>query len=122
MDEMKLSKALAMLKAIEDQLPDDGIEEKFVALYHTALTNIQDETGYNFIEFFIPMSELHRIRVLTDSRRRFGGFETVPSKARYCDRAIFLIKLKASSNFIESLKQSSIQRTSKVPKTEENER
>ncbi|HZG52485.1 MAG TPA: hypothetical protein VEZ40_10145 [Pyrinomonadaceae bacterium] len=102
MDERKFRKALALLQAIADQLPDEGIEEKFVALYHTSLTNIQNETGHDLADFFIPESELHRIRVLTGSQTRFGGFETAPSSERYCDRDLFLIKIKGAMHYVNS--------------------
>lgn len=102
MDERKFRKALALLQALVDQLPDDGIEEKFVAMYHTSLTNIQNETGHDLTDFFIPTSELHRIQVLTGSRTRFGAFESAPSSERYCDRDLFFIKIKGAIHYLNS--------------------
>lgn len=102
MDERKFRKALALLQAIADQLPNGGIEEKFVSMYHTSLTTIQDETGHDLADFFIPTSELHRIQVLTGSRTRFGGFESAPSSERYCDRDLFVIKIKGAIHYLNS--------------------
>lgn len=60
MDEMKLRSALAMLQAINDKLPNGDIEEKYVALYHKATTDIQDQLGVDLSAFFIPDGELKR--------------------------------------------------------------
>ena len=71
-------------------------------MYHTSLTNIQNETGHDLTDFFISTSDLHPTQVLTGSRTRFGGFESAPSRERYCDRDLFLINLKGAIHYLNS--------------------
>lgn len=105
MAEMKLHKALAMLQALREELPNGSIDEKYVDLYHASLTDIQSEIGHDLTYFFIPQSELTRRVTSIPGPRigRHGGGEKTYSKARYCDRERFLIALKGAINFINSL-------------------
>ena len=112
MDEMKLRSALAMLQAIADKLPDGDIEEKYVALYHNALADIQDqldELGCDLSSFFIPDSELKRH--VTSSRygpripRIHTGPDVTYSNERYCDGDRFQIALAGAMNLISGYLQ-----------------
>lgn len=103
MDDITLRKALATLRSFADNLPKGHtLQEKYVALYHSLLTDIARETGHDLDYFRIPASE---VRV-----RMSGGetdFETGEWKQHYtsqaeCDREIFLIKFNGAVNFIAS--------------------
>ncbi|MGH9872955.1 MAG: hypothetical protein ACRD9S_10890 [Pyrinomonadaceae bacterium] len=103
MDETTLRKALATLKSFADNLPKGAwIEEKYITLYHSILTDIERETSHNLDYFRVPASEVRT--------RKSGGSENIETgewTQRYtshaqCDRDIFLIKFNGAVNFIAS--------------------
>ena len=114
MDELKLDKALSLLQSLVDELPNGDIEEKYVAIYHGLLTDIQNETGHDLSYFSIPPSEV-KPRVTSvdfstpDGHLRKEGTPTY-STIRYCARARFLIGLKGAINFINSQTQTTRRR------------
>jgi hypothetical protein len=106
MDEIQLRKALAKLQSLIDNLPNGDLEEKYVKIYHTLLTDIQKETGHDLSYFVIPESELNRKLVMT-SFDDYGDGESLYSDNRFCDREIFMINLRGAVNFINSFSQGS---------------
>lgn len=112
MDEMKLPKALGMLQAIVDELPDGSVDikETYVNLYHRTLSDIQSELHCDLSEYFIPASELKRhvtsipsgIRLPSQIRSQRSS-QVEYSQESYCERARFMIALKGAVNFINSL-------------------
>ena len=101
MNENKFRKALSLLQAIADQLPQGDIEEKYVFMYHSALVSIQKELGHHLGEFFIPLTELHHnvtYQVLGDD----SDANTLYTEKRYCDRARFLMALNGATNYLNS--------------------
>jgi hypothetical protein len=103
MDEIALRKALATLRSFSDNLPKGGtIEQKYVTLYHSLLTDVARETGHDLDYFRIPASEL-TIRT-TGGQQNFetGEFETWYADHPECDRDIFMIKFNGALNFIAS--------------------
>lgn len=112
MDDSKLRPALATLQAIANKLPKSGdVEEKYVAMYNTALRDIQEQLGCDLSAFLIPESELeHHLTSFkyyrTIRERQRGVPQKTYSKERYCDRAQFDIALDGASNLINSYLQS----------------
>jgi hypothetical protein len=115
MDEAKLRSALAMLRAIADKLPANGdIEEKYIKLYHDALTGIQEqlkEAGLDLSPFFIPDAELkHKVTVTryyrTIRQRQQGVPKREHSEERFCDRTMFDIALAGAMSLIDGYLQS----------------
>ena|SRR5215213_3717418 len=113
MDEIKLQKALGMLQAIVNELPngDADIKDTYVNLYHRTLSDIQTELQCDLSEFFIPASELKRqvtsspsgIRLPSQIRSQTRSSQVEYSQESYCERARFMIALKGAVNFINSL-------------------
>jgi hypothetical protein len=102
MDEIALRKALATFRAFVDNLPKGHwIEEKYVALYHALLSDIQAQTHQDLSYFRIPDSELTR-RASGGSQNEYGDFQPWYTSNRQCDRSMFLIKLNGAMNFIAS--------------------
>jgi hypothetical protein len=108
MDENKFRIAISLLQAIAEMLPDGDVEEKYVEMYHSTLTNIQDETGHDLTAFFIPQSEIKPHLVATGFSRspvlhqRRSQPENRYSQEHYCDEARFLIALKGAINYLNS--------------------
>ncbi len=106
MNVIKVRQAIARLEVMVDELPKGGqIEEKYVQMYHRALTEIQSEMGEDLSYFTVPESELeHRVTsVRLGNPYRGGGRQTNYSKERFCDRERFLIEIKGAIRFINSL-------------------
>ena len=115
MDETKLRSALAMLQAIAEKLPPHGdIEEKYITLYHNALTGVQEqlkESGCDLSPFLIPDSELkHHVTSSRYYKTLRQRQQNVPdktySKERSCDRTRFDIALAGAMNLISGYLQS----------------
>ncbi len=101
MDEIALRKALATLRSFADNLPRGALEEKYVTLYHSLLTDIARETGHDLDYFRIPESEV-RVRKAGGQQHESGEWEQWYTKHAECDREIFLIKFNGAVNFIAS--------------------
>jgi hypothetical protein len=102
-----------MLQAIADRLPANGdIEEKYVDLYHNALTGIQEQLGCDLSPFVIPDSELEyhltsfRSGYQPIRQRRKRLPDRTYSEERYCARARFDIGLSGAMNLISGYLQS----------------
>lgn len=107
MNENNFRIAISLLQAIADMLPaGNDVEEKYVVMYHSTLTNIQSETGRDLAAFFIPESELTYHVTSMRSGPRLPRFDTGPdinySKERYCDEVRFSIALKGAVNYLNS--------------------
>ena len=103
MDEIALRKALATLRSFADNLPKGHtLEEKYVTLYHSLLTDIARETGRDLDYFRIPTGEV-RIRT-SGGHTNFDTDEWVQhyTTNAECDREVFLIKFNGAVNFIAS--------------------
>ncbi len=107
MDEGKLRSALAMLQAIVDKMPDGDIEEKYVVLYNSTLTELHNQLaqlGCDLSSFFIPDNQLeHHVTSFRYGPRlpsRRNQPDVTYSKDRYCDRSRFEIALTGAMNLI----------------------
>jgi hypothetical protein len=89
----KLRDAREKLRTVRKRLPEGDIEEKYVLIYHQALTEIQQDTGRDMSRFRIPPNELKPL---------VGKVEL--SEEHYCDKGIFFITI---DNAINSLKSDS---------------
>lgn len=102
MDEIALRKALATLRSFNDNLPKGNwIEEKYVAFYHSLLTDIARETGHDLDYFRVPDNEV-TIRESGGVGDMYGNWEQHYTTHRQCDREVFLIKFNGALNFIAS--------------------
>lgn len=102
-DEITLRKALATLRSFADNLPKGHtIQEKYVSLYHSLLTDIARETGHDLDYFRIPASEV-TIRS-AGGETNFKTGEWIPWYTTHaeCDREVFMIKFNGALNFIAS--------------------
>lgn len=110
-DEIQLRKAVAMLRSFTDNLPPRGnIEDRYVNLYHSLLTDIESETGHDFDFCLIRDDDLKRRVVMT----AFDDYGENPvhtySNSRYCDRNMFLIKLHGALNYLRSFAPEPVRR------------
>lgn len=103
MDEITLRKALATLRSFADNLPrGNQLEEKYVALYHSLLTDVAQETGRDLDYFRIPDAEVHKRQSGGKQDIDTGEWEQWYTTHAMCDRDVFLIKFNGALNFIAS--------------------
>ena len=97
MDDIALLKAWSRLQAFRKNLPSGPIEESYVTEYHNILLAIEQLTGHKLGDFLLPNGALHYI-----GTGRHSNQQTMQSRSRFCDSAIFLMKLDASIMFFSS--------------------
>jgi hypothetical protein len=106
MDIMKMRKALALLQAFAQELPEGDIHDNYIGLYHEILRDIRDQTRQDLDYFRIPSREIKQRIEATNRVPRIGGrhaIEPTYDEVYYCERARFLISLKGAINFINAL-------------------
>lgn len=73
----------------------------YVELYHDLIYDIQNEMGQNLSYFEIPSGYLKQKSA--PIRDNYGEVQEPATGESYCEREMFLIKLKGAINFINSL-------------------
>lgn len=102
---MKLDKALSLLQALADELPEGKIEAKYGKIYQSILSDIESETGLDLSYFSVPLTEFNPYVTGASSNYYTGESRVSYSAGRYCPRARFLIGLKGAINFLNSQTQ-----------------
>lgn len=96
---------MATLKEIGQHLPEGTVvREKFVIIFHEAIRELQDDLKQDFSKCLIPDSEL-RHELEGTSTDEYGARQHYYSAERYCDRAVFLIKLSIAISYLNTLSQ-----------------
>ena len=105
MDTKELLKALALLQAFRQNLPNGSIEEDYVIEYHQILEAIQQQTGEELKDFFIPANKLEHEVAGTSPPTRGNHFrpQTHYTDERFCDLEFFRMKLDAAINYLNYL-------------------
>ena len=97
MDQTKLTEAYVRLHILKQDLADYGeIEQKYVQMYHEALSDLQNASGYDLSRYTIPASEIHQqVTGWTQHRPARMRFENVPtySDKLVCDATYFLVQI-----------------------------
>jgi hypothetical protein len=105
-DGKKLLQAIVELNALKNGLQPQGrIEDKYVRIYHQALTDIQNTIRRDLSRYSIPPEEL-KPRMTSGATPRIGRRAGSParySSETYCDRDMFLLKITSAISFINSL-------------------
>lgn len=91
MNQIPLLKTWARLQTCRQNLPDGNIEESYVIEYHNIINALEPLTGHALQDFLVPDTALQR----TASGRNY--------QLRYCERAMFLMKIDAAITFLNSL-------------------
>ena len=99
--------AIERLQMIANHLPSGEVMEKYVDIYHQALSEIQPHTKDDLMKFCIPPEELkhHEIHYKATPNigsRRGSPAHTIRSQDRYCDRAVFLMALYGAISSLRS--------------------
>ncbi len=102
MERTAFLKAKARLEAFKLNLPKKFIGENYVQEYHEILDRISEQTSETFDDFRIPDSAIFkRIRTWTGSLTDPLVSRTPNyTKTRYCDYALFAMKLDGAIIFI----------------------
>ncbi len=81
----KFERAVAKLHAFAEHLPQSEIEEKYIALYHSLLADMEKETGEDLASFQIPEEEVQN-RLTGGYHDADHGWLDVYSEHALCDR------------------------------------
>jgi hypothetical protein len=101
MDRTKLNLALHLLVSLKENLPVGDVEEKYVELFHQALSELAALKEIDLDPLRIPNRELKRLFTGVNRDPLAETVEELWSEGLYCDRAYFLTKLDASLTWFE---------------------